>query len=461
MFPEPESSRCDKLQCIKSLRSGRRIIPTEGSRMSTEVAAAQTPDLAKKGKKSKDGVDSSAKKRKREEEAQANGENTGAEPEKKKSKKRKSKGGEDVNSGATTVQSAPATASPQAAEKAATESKTNGLSAPATEEGAESAKKKAKKTKRKTNKDGGAAEAGATGTAPEEKQPEPLATLDKPGNAFRSEKKKIKKSKKSHETSATASNTARSSGPLNQQRPSKPLSTVPPTEESDEILKTNSPFAQQTASFYLALSPCANDFPLEGLCAEHISPLLLSYYPPLDGIVLSYDNARLSESPEAGIQARSASNNKEARTVLARSIDEYAVTYVWLTADFVLFRPQRGAYLEGYVNLQNESLLGLVCYNYFNAGIEWNRLPSSWRWVSDEEGALAGNGKGKKAAQEGEGHWVDGSGKKVDGKLIFRVRDFEATPGSELGAGSINIYGTLISEADEKALEDGGRRLGT
>ncbi|KAI7496293.1 hypothetical protein KC367_g6716 [Hortaea werneckii] len=416
--------------------------------MSTEDPAVQTPDMAgKKQKKGKGSADNSLKKRKREEEAQAAGENQTAEPEKKKSKKRKPKGGEEAPSTTGAAEEAPQAETPKSSKKE--EGKAVGASAtPAADEAAPA--KKDKKKKRKSNAE------DATGVAdsqskPAEKPSQPTAP-ESPANAFRGEKKKIKKTKKNQQKDSNDELSAQT-----QRDNDRPLSTVAPTAESDEVLQSHSPFVQQTASFYLALSPCANSFPLEGLCAEHISPLLLTYYGPLKGIVLSYDNARLSASPEEAATMTTPSS-RDAQTILAKSTDEYAVTFVWLTADFVLFRPQKGTYLEGYVNLQNESLLGLVCYNYFNAGIEWNSLPKDWQWVSDEEGALTGKGKGKKATQEGEGHWVDAEGKKVDGRLIFRVKDFEATPGSEGGAGSINIVGTLLSEVDEKALEEGESR---
>ncbi|KAI7367930.1 hypothetical protein KC354_g3064 [Hortaea werneckii] len=416
--------------------------------MSTEDPAVQTPDMAgKKQKKGKGSADNSLKKRKREEEAQAAGENQTAEPEKKKSKKRKPKGGEEAPSTTGAAEEAPQAETPKSSKKE--EGKAVGAPAtPAADEAAPA--KKDKKKKRKSNAE------DATGVAdsqskPAEKPSQPTAP-ESPANAFRGEKKKIKKTKKNQQKDSNDELSAQT-----QRDNDRPLSTVAPTAESDEVLQSHSPFVQQTASFYLALSPCANSFPLEGLCAEHISPLLLTYYGPLKGIVLSYDNARLSASPEEAATMTTPSS-RDAQTILAKSTDEYAVTFVWLTADFVLFRPQKGTYLEGYVNLQNESLLGLVCYNYFNAGIEWNSLPKDWQWVSDEEGALTGKGKGKKATQEGEGHWVDAEGKKVDGRLIFRVKDFQATPGSEGGAGSINIVGTLLSEVDEKALEEGESR---
>ncbi|KAK5695925.1 hypothetical protein LTR97_008345 [Elasticomyces elasticus] len=264
---------------------------------------------------------------------------------------------------------------------------------------------------------------------------------------------KKKKPKAEHSTPAAApaviagSSRAQQSSHVKSQASrevSKPLT-------DEQRLETQSPFLQKTETFYLALSPCANDFPLEGLVAEHISPLLLTYHPPLGGVVLKYSNARLSETPDG--------NADDNNIVLSKAMDEYAVTFVYLTLDLVLFKPSKGTWLEGYVNLQNESLLGLVCYNYFNAAIERQRLPQDWRWQEDASQSSV------RSTKQGNGCWVDGSGEKVDGKVAFRVKDFEATAGGEGGAGSMNILGTLLSgrqdskidEAESQRSEKGGR----
>ncbi|KAK3713338.1 hypothetical protein LTR37_008530 [Vermiconidia calcicola] len=187
-------------------------------------------------------------------------------------------------------------------------------------------------------------------------------------------------------------------------------------------LKSHSPFKKQTTSFYLPLSPCAYNFPLEGLCAEHISPLLLTYFPPLKGVVLSFENPRLSEEPGNGVQVK---NDKGLKRVLSRSIDEYAVSYIWLTADFMTFKPNRGTYLEGYVSLQNE---------------ERDKLPKDWRWIEDEDHPKVR----KKKFSEGGGHFEDSNGSALEGRVIFEVDDFEATPGSDTGAGTVSILGSLL-----------------
>ncbi|KAI9829417.1 MAG: hypothetical protein M1819_006354 [Sarea resinae] len=221
----------------------------------------------------------------------------------------------------------------------------------------------------------------------------------------------------------------------------------------------HTPFFTQTVSLYLPLSPISQLRPLEGLCAEHLSPLILTYYPPFHGVVLSYKDVRLSESP-------STKPSKGENVVLARSIDEYAVSYVWVTAEFVLFKPQRGCEVEGWVNLQNEGHLGLVCWNMFNASIERKRLPKEWKWIA------AGTGRSRKgnddsqqtltdADEDGEGYYEDAEGNKIEGKISFRVNDIQTSPSSDRERGFVSIEGTLLGDDEEKALlKDERKRIG-
>jgi len=208
-----------------------------------------------------------------------------------------------------------------------------------------------------------------------------------------------------------------------------------------DVTAPASPFHVQTASLYLPLAPVSQTYPLEGLCAEHISPLILTYYPPFNGVVLSYSDPRLSEKPF----------KDDGESVLLQNIDEYAVSWAWLTAEFLLFKPEKDALLEGYVNLQNPGHLGIVCWNLFNASIESKRLPSDWKWkdvseLRNEEDVEAG----ETYAEEGPGFWVDGEGRRVEGIVKFRVREIESSHDRERGF--LSIEGTMLSEADEDEL---------
>jgi DNA-directed RNA polymerase I subunit RPA43 len=238
-------------------------------------------------------------------------------------------------------------------------------------------------------------------------------------------------------------------------------------QENGELrheIATASPFHTQTATLYLPLAPISQRNPLEGLCAEHLSPLILTYYPPLSGVILSYSNARMSEDPFGD----------DGSETLLQCIDEFAVSWAWLTATFLLFKPGRGELLEGYINLQNEGHLGLVCWNLFNASIERQRLPTEWKWVGVEEAATTTNkglsDDGENYAEGGIGYYVDGNGAKIEGTIKFRVKDIESSHDRERGF--LSIEGTMLEEEAEKDMlekeiaarkftkEGPGRRLG-
>ena len=227
----------------------------------------------------------------------------------------------------------------------------------------------------------------------------------------------------------------------------------------------DSPFYQQTSSLYLPLPPIAQRHALQGICAEHLSPLILTYYPSFHGVIISYSNARLSSDSET-----QASN-----PAYSRAIDEYAASFIWLTADFLVFKPQKGTVIEGYVNLQNESNLGLVCWNFFNASIEKKRLPKGWKWVT---GGLKppGRRKLKKPAKSVEsdseensendaqaemetiantqGYFQDAQGKKIEGLVRFRVKNIETSRCMDRETGFLSIEGTMLSEQEEIDLQE-------
>lgn len=214
----------------------------------------------------------------------------------------------------------------------------------------------------------------------------------------------------------------------------KTTNDTPILDASEEV----SPFFLQTSSLYLPLAPVSQKFPVEGLCAEHLSPLILTYYPPFKGVVLSYNNVRLSEKPF----------HDDGSEVLLNNIDEYAVSWSWVTAEYLLFKPEKGVWLEGYINLQNEGHLGLVCWNLFNASIERKRLPPDWEWrdvsqMQNADDAMAG----ETYAEEGAGYYVDGAGNKIGGTIRFRVKEIESSHDRERGF--LSIEGTILSEEDE------------
>ncbi|KAI9725635.1 MAG: hypothetical protein M1828_002920 [Chrysothrix sp. TS-e1954] len=233
------------------------------------------------------------------------------------------------------------------------------------------------------------------------------------------------------------------------------LSAQEPSKES------TSPFCVQKAAIHLPLSPVGirrkpgsslrdgtehkPETELEAVCAEHLSPLLLTYSQSLRGIVLSYHAPRLSNSP---------SSVDTDAVVLGRTVDEYCVSYVWVIADFVLLRLQRGTWIEGHITVQNESYIALVCWNLFNASIAKKNLPQDWQWVGDKARDRHGRGRTPNSrVPDGQetvnGSFMNSKGEKVEGRLQFRVRDFEGLSSKAFSS----VEGTLMSEKLEKQLD--------
>jgi DNA-directed RNA polymerase I subunit RPA43 len=217
-------------------------------------------------------------------------------------------------------------------------------------------------------------------------------------------------------------------------RAGKSDSNAAVTESAD------SPFHVQTASMYLPLAPISLRQPLEGMCAEHLSPLILTHYPPLNGVILSYSSPRMSGHPY----------KDDGPDVLLKCIDDYAATFAWVTAEFLLFKPQRGGWLEGRINLQNEGHLGLVCWNLFNASIERQRLPKDWMWVGGDDVDNSSDNKDGRQAEESIGYYADSLGNKIEGLIRFRVKDIESSHDRERGF--VSIEGTMLDEDEERKL---------
>ncbi|GES57778.1 RNA polymerase I subunit Rpa43 [Aspergillus terreus] len=305
------------------------------------------------------------------------------------------------------------------------------------------------------------------------------------------------KKKRKHESSAAAE-------PASPQEKTKSDRTKTSNPQSTTASNpADSPYTLTTATLYLPLSPISISptHALASLLAEHLSPLLLTYYPPLQGIVLAYSNPSISSTPPASSPAADPQDPNPQPLTLAKTAGEYGVLYVYLTATFLVFRPRRGHILEGWVNVQSEGFLGAVVLNLFSVGIERKRLPSNWRWVppgeeaddtdadkhprtEDEDSEPAApfnpdkehftpvslasdaNPLSDMAAADqtaagddddavAEGYFRSVSGHRVRGTVRFRVVDIDVIPGSERERGFISIEGTMLSPEEEaKVLED-------
>ena len=123
--------------------------------------------------------------------------------------------------------------------------------------------------------------------------------------------------------------------------------------------------------------------------------------------------------------------------------------------------------MEGYVNIQNQSYLGLLCYNLFNASIERRRLPKGWRWDGptmkarprssgyNEEGD---HEEEEEAEQEPEGTFLDEKKKPVTGDRLIKFKfvdwevDQSGRPAEGGAAGLFHFEGTMLSDEGEEQL---------
>lgn len=184
-------------------------------------------------------------------------------------------------------------------------------------------------------------------------------------------------------------------------------------------------------SQFVSLPPAALATPLPALCASVFSPLLLSYFPPARGIVLAYEDVALSSTPADG----SAEGE-----VLLRHVDEYASPFLWATATFLIWRPQRGKWITGRITHQSKTHITLSYLNIFPVSILATELPSSWTF---------------QARETDEGVWVGEEG-EISGDLRVRLLDFDGrTDGKAKGKG-LRLEGSLLNE-DEQRRRDKGK----
>ncbi|EED12640.1 RNA polymerase I subunit Rpa43, putative [Talaromyces stipitatus ATCC 10500] len=278
-----------------------------------------------------------------------------------------------------------------------------------------------------------------------------------------------------------------------------------------------SPFRLINATMYLPLSPISisSTHAAASLIAEHLAPLLLTYYPPFKGIVLAYSNGSISESPPAPSQVNSSHNSNSSHL----NLDNPKPLTLALTAN----DPQKGQILEGWVNVQSEGFVGAIAYNLFSVGIERKRVPKTWKWippgaddeeedpaVSDKKGgyvsATSGDEDGSRANNNNKvtfdaekehftplpkrvsrkpitlpdgdtnmlgeefgeydddddededsnttGYFQSVSGHRVRGTVRFRVRDVDVIPGADPDRGFLSIEGTMLSPEEEARLEE-------
>lgn len=198
-------------------------------------------------------------------------------------------------------------------------------------------------------------------------------------------------------------------------------------------------FHRIRAKMYLSLAPCYLENPIEGLRQQHLDPLIMSYNSTVEGIIITYNNVRLSK------ENLNNNNNTNEFKYVAKISDENPFSFVWALVDFVVWRPCIGDKLEGYTIMQSQSHIGLLINDVFNASIKKFYIPEDWYFVpsqADESNSV--DNSTSISNFKSLGHWCDSNGVPIGGKIQFTVRAIHVN-----GKG-LSIEGTLLTPDMER-----------
>ncbi|SPO06679.1 uncharacterized protein DNG_09371 [Cephalotrichum gorgonifer] len=217
------------------------------------------------------------------------------------------------------------------------------------------------------------------------------------------------------------------------------------------------PVVMQQVARWVPLWPRGWNQPITAAIEQHFTPKLNRYDGEVGGVLLGFKNVCLNDRPT---RKGAATEDREAVKLL--SVNEFGVGFCWLIADLELFLPKRGSSMEGELTFQNQGHIGVVCWDRFNASIEATRLPATWSWVavSEEDFGMGGDYMDVDGEQAGGedgsatplGYWADGDGNKVEGKLQFRIKNYDI--GLSGDHSFLCIEGTMLDEKEENRLRE-------
>ena len=214
------------------------------------------------------------------------------------------------------------------------------------------------------------------------------------------------------------------------------------------------PFYTQTVSLYEPLYPVGWAQPVTNAQAQHLQHLQNRYVPALQGVLLDYRNVTFGENPG---RSGAAADDETATTVISKN--EAAVGFGWITADMDIFKPSRGAWMEGSISLQTEGHIGVTCFGRFNASVEASRLPPTWKWIANDDAmhgfeetasVFTADEHGVTRQIHSTGYWVDENEDKVTGKIRYRIRNYDI--GVSGDTSYLSLEGTMLDKKSERKL---------
>lgn len=195
-------------------------------------------------------------------------------------------------------------------------------------------------------------------------------------------------------------------------------------------------FKKFSTELYVSLAPCFINDPINGIKAQHLDPLVMTYFPKAKGVVISYSNLQLS--------LENKSIDSEDNPIYVSPIaNSSPFTYMWVAVDLLIWKPTVGDVLEGYSYMQTASHIGLLIHDTFNATIKKFNIPAEWRFVPNQVDEYA-EGEQENGKFKSFGFWVDENDVKIEGKIKFTVKSIHSS------GRVISLEGTLIAPGSER-----------
>lgn len=219
-------------------------------------------------------------------------------------------------------------------------------------------------------------------------------------------------------------------------------------------------FHSITSKLYVSISPIFLNDPISGIKQQHLDPLLMSYYPEAKGVILSYSNIKFLRNSLSRDSSSSTTN------LLGNIKFDTPFAFLWVSVDFLIWRPLVGNVIQGHVYMQSPSHIGLLIHDTFNANIKKFNIPETWEFVpndedvgytneEDEETAISGNidtetgdsveplgATAEKNTSESNvkslGYWKDANGIHIGGELKFMINSIHTS------GRFVNIEGSLL-----------------
>lgn len=198
-----------------------------------------------------------------------------------------------------------------------------------------------------------------------------------------------------------------------------------PIDEEDGCSKC---IVKVPVSLYASIAPIYQQASQDGIMRQHLNNMVMKFNNELGGVVLGYDNLEI-----LGDQA-------EESEKLVKLTADTPFAFTWCHVDIIVWQPQVGDIVEGWIFIQSASHIGLLIHDAFNASIKKNSIPNDWTFIHNEDlGENSQDSEDKKKFQS-LGHWVDGQGEQLGGKLKFTIRNVYTT------GRMVSLEGTLLSD---------------